>query len=178
MYYDTLDDLFDVADFTVTRTDRGTTLITGSNRRTSLEFSVEDDLRAEAISRAVDDVMHDTWLVEEILADYNISLDTLRSLVGVHAEEREDWWLDDDIDVLQNLSWEDGYEAGRMDERLLAEEYGTWPDLDVDAEVRAANEYSAWLAQQGINAMPISVAAAQSLDTWEEDDWYTAPLAY
>lgn len=174
MYYDTLDDLFDVADFTVTRTDTGSTLIVGTNRRTQTEFSVEDDLTAEAVSRAVDDVMHDTWLVDEILADYHISLDTLRELVGVRVEETYDEFEEADFFTLQSLAWEDGYDAGRMDERLLAEEYGTFRDLDIEAEVRAANEYSAWLSQQGINAMPVGVAAAQTYDDF--DDWFTAPL--
>lgn len=185
MYLDTLDDLFVNADFSITRTTDGRVTIAGTNRMTGRDFHSTGEFLDEAVSDAVDTVVHETWFVQDILDEYHISLADLRTLIGTAAEDDladealHDAWQRG-FDAGMASGWREGYEAGRADESYWASDPDAWlldddkwwsdedDSAEVEAEIEAANAYEAWVMSKGINVMPIEVAAAQSFD----DEWW------
>lgn len=122
VYLETLDDLFDVANFAITLTDKDTIRIVGTNRRTGNDFSVEADTTSEAVDEAISHVTRETWFVQDILDDYNITIEQLRDLIGLKQPV--------DLDDAINAAWENGYHAGSID---AANDFWAASDAEMNA---------------------------------------------
>ncbi len=160
LFFDSLEELFEKADYCIKLTVHDTVRIEGTVRMTGGTFTAEGDELEDAIEQAIDKVNDVTWILEDICLDYGISFDKLRELVGSSDLDQAMRVTENDFDLIdwyESRAWADGYEAGRADASSEPTDDATL----IDQELIADAEYQNWLRANGIEAMPVQLAAAQ-----------------
>lgn len=176
-YYDTLDDLFSVADFSVQQHADHSVSIVGTIRATGNTFDINADTFSEAVYQAVDLCAHESWLISDILNDYGITIDQLRALVGPNVAVEQttksfasEMVTDELIGYYENLAWEDGYRAGRFEAGWYENEHEWTRDVEeYQREMEADAAYNDFIMGSPSYVQPMHVTAATPFDEW--DDW-------